>query len=153
MDRYLMGDTLVLRSGCSTELHASVSLGSEDLLRTDISTASELPLTPPLADEDDGAIATLNTAISVLTTEAAALSCLARLYETDPGARNGFLEAVDKVSHSMLSKGKLVVLGVGKSGKIGEKIVATMNSLGIVSIFLHPVEALHGDMGIVKEVI
>ena len=48
-------------------------------------------------------------------------------------------------------KGKIVVLGVGKSGAIGLKMVATFTSLGHVAVFLHPVEALHGDTGIVED--
>ena len=47
--------------------------------------------------------------------------------------------------------GKIVVLGVGKSGVIGLKIVATFTSLGHIAVFLHPVEALHGDTGIVAD--
>lgn len=42
---------------------------------------------------------------------------------------------------------ELVVTGVGKSGNIGQKIVSTFNSIGLRSSFLHPVEALHGDLG------
>ena len=47
--------------------------------------------------------------------------------------------------------GKLVWTGIGKSGYIGKKIAATMSSVGAPSIFMHPVEALHGDLGIVQE--
>ncbi|HEV8590242.1 MAG TPA: KpsF/GutQ family sugar-phosphate isomerase [Pyrinomonadaceae bacterium] len=46
-------------------------------------------------------------------------------------------------------KGKLVVLGVGKSGIIGQKIAATMTSSGTAALFLHPSDALHGGLGIV----
>lgn len=58
-----------------------------------------------------------------------------------------FMEAV-----ALLRKreGKIVVLGVGKSGMVGQKMVATFTSLGHVAVFLHPVEALHGDTGIVE---
>lgn len=45
--------------------------------------------------------------------------------------------------------GKVVVLGVGKSGVIGQKIAQTMTSTGTVAIFLHPSDALHGSLGIV----
>lgn len=45
-------------------------------------------------------------------------------------------------------KGKFVLMGVGKSGIIAKKISATLNSIGCVSIYLHPSEALHGDFGI-----
>lgn len=47
--------------------------------------------------------------------------------------------------------GRLAVCGVGKSGIIGQKICATFNSLGLSSYFLHPVEALHGDLGSVSD--
>lgn len=47
------------------------------------------------------------------------------------------------------STGRVVVSGIGKSGIVGRKIVATLNSTGSRSIFLHPVEAMHGDLGIV----
>jgi arabinose-5-phosphate isomerase len=48
------------------------------------------------------------------------------------------------------SSGRLVVAGIGKSGIVGRKIVATLNSTGTRSVFLHPVEAVHGDLGIVS---
>ncbi|NPA27696.1 MAG: KpsF/GutQ family sugar-phosphate isomerase [Epsilonproteobacteria bacterium] len=46
-------------------------------------------------------------------------------------------------------KGKLVVIGVGKSGLIGAKIAATLSSTGTSSFFLHPIEAMHGDLGMI----
>jgi arabinose-5-phosphate isomerase len=48
-------------------------------------------------------------------------------------------------------KGSLIVSGVGKSGLIGKKIAATLASTGTPSFFLHPVEAFHGDLGMVKQ--
>lgn len=48
------------------------------------------------------------------------------------------------------SSGRVVVMGMGKSGLIGRKIAATLSSLGTPSFFLHPAEALHGDLGMVK---
>jgi arabinose-5-phosphate isomerase len=47
------------------------------------------------------------------------------------------------------SRGRVIVSGVGKSGHIGRKIAATFSSTGTTSLFLHPVEALHGDLGVV----
>ncbi|MBU4503282.1 MAG: KpsF/GutQ family sugar-phosphate isomerase [Proteobacteria bacterium] len=47
------------------------------------------------------------------------------------------------------SSGRAIVGGIGKSGIVGRKIVATLNSTGTRSIFLHPVEAMHGDLGMV----
>lgn len=47
------------------------------------------------------------------------------------------------------TKGKLIVLGVGKSGHIGAKIAATLASTGTPSFFIHPTEAMHGDLGMI----
>ena len=49
------------------------------------------------------------------------------------------------------SKGRVIVTGVGKSAIIANKIVATLNSTGTPSIFMHAADAIHGDLGIVKE--
>lgn len=57
-----------------------------------------------------------------------------------------FLQAVDVIAKS---KGRVVVLGIGKSGIIGRKISATLASTGTPSFFVHPVEALHGDLGMI----
>ena len=48
-------------------------------------------------------------------------------------------------------KGNLIIMGVGKSGHIGQKISATLSSTGTPSIFIHPTEAAHGDMGLIKK--
>jgi arabinose-5-phosphate isomerase len=48
------------------------------------------------------------------------------------------------------SKGRVVFTGMGKSGIIARKIVATMNSTGTAAIFMHPTDALHGDLGMVR---
>ena len=48
-------------------------------------------------------------------------------------------------------KGRVIVAGIGKSGLIGRKIVATLTSTGTQALFLHPVEGLHGDLGIVTQ--
>jgi arabinose-5-phosphate isomerase len=56
----------------------------------------------------------------------------------------------DKLCLSALeSKGKLVIMGIGKSGHIGQKIAATLSSTGTKSVFIHPTEAAHGDMGLI----
>ncbi|KAH8820799.1 hypothetical protein F5884DRAFT_60840 [Xylogone sp. PMI_703] len=89
----------------------------------------------------------LSTAIHVLGTEATALSCLTRLYQTDPIARGGFNSAVEAIARYQGDRGKLVICGVGKSGHIAKKLVATMNSLAVHATYLHPTEALHGDLG------
>jgi len=70
----------------------------------------------------------------------------------------GVLGLIDKIDESFTemvelicnSKGRLIVGGIGKSGIVGRKIVATLNSTGTRSLFLHPVEAMHGDLGMVS---
>ena len=49
------------------------------------------------------------------------------------------------------AKGKVIVIGVGKSGHIGNKIAATLSSTGTPSIFVHPSEAMHGDIGVISK--
>lgn len=58
-----------------------------------------------------------------------------------------FVAAVRMIS---ASRGRVIVAGVGKSGLIGRKIAATMTSTGTPAMFLHPVEGVHGDLGIVS---
>ncbi|KAI5462534.1 hypothetical protein BGZ63DRAFT_355526 [Mariannaea sp. PMI_226] len=91
----------------------------------------------------------LRQAVHVLNTEAIALGNLTKLYETDPIAREGFSKSVQAIARQEVTKGKLVIIGVGKSGHIGQKLVATFKSLAIHAVFLHPTEALHGDLGII----
>jgi len=59
-----------------------------------------------------------------------------------------FARAVDIIA---ACRGRLIITGVGKSGIIARKIVATMNSTGTPSVFLHPTDAVHGDVGIVRD--
>ena len=59
-----------------------------------------------------------------------------------------FYKAVELV---LSLKGKLILSGIGKSGHIANKIASTFTSTGIVSLFLHPVEASHGDLGIIEK--
>ena len=58
-------------------------------------------------------------------------------------------EFVDAIEIILASPGRLVITGIGKSGLVGQKISATLNSTGTPSFFLHPVEAMHGDLGMV----
>lgn len=59
-----------------------------------------------------------------------------------------FVSAVDLIYHS---KGRLIVTGIGKSAIIGKKIVATLNSTGTPSVFMHAGDAIHGDLGIIQD--
>ncbi|MDH2924293.1 arabinose-5-phosphate isomerase [Nicoletella semolina] len=62
---------------------------------------------------------------------------------------DNFNRAVDLI---LQCEGRIVVSGVGKSGLIGKKIVATLASTGTPSFFLHPTEAFHGDLGMLKPI-
>ncbi|MBT8383790.1 MAG: SIS domain-containing protein, partial [Ignavibacteria bacterium] len=59
-----------------------------------------------------------------------------------------FVKAVKVIFNS---KGRVVLTGMGKSGLIARKIVATLNSTGTAAIYLHPTDALHGDLGMVRK--
>lgn len=59
------------------------------------------------------------------------------------------LEAI--INSILALKGKFIVMGVGKSGHIGAKIAATLASTGTPSFFIHPTEALHGDLGMIEK--
>ncbi|MBI4655439.1 MAG: KpsF/GutQ family sugar-phosphate isomerase [Elusimicrobia bacterium] len=76
----------------------------------------------------------------VINREMAALASLSK------GLNRNFANAVKMI---LDSTGRVVVVGIGKSGIIGRKIAATLSSTGTPSIYLHPVECLHGDMGMV----
>ncbi len=61
---------------------------------------------------------------------------------------DNFIKAVEIISHA---KGKLIVVGIGKSAHVGNKIVATLNSTGTPAQFLHASEAIHGDLGLIQK--
>jgi arabinose-5-phosphate isomerase len=87
----------------------------------------------------------------VLRAEAQALLDAAdRLDVHDSTSRDGYNTALYYIRQSLNLGGKVVVTGVGKSGKIGEKMVATLQSTGSCAVFLHPIEALHGDLGLIQ---
>ena len=76
----------------------------------------------------------------VLTLEAEAIAALAQRLG------DGFTRAVELLARA---RGRVIVSGVGKSGLIARKIAATFTSTGTPATFLHPVDSLHGDLGIV----
>jgi arabinose-5-phosphate isomerase len=77
----------------------------------------------------------------IIRTEAEAVAAMAdRLDENFNKAVTSILEC----------HGRVIVAGMGKSGLIGKKITATFNSTGIASFFLHPSEAMHGDLGVMR---
>lgn len=82
----------------------------------------------------------IEEAKKVIRIEAAALSALADSIDSS------FEKAVRMI---LASKGRVIVTGMGKSGLIGQKIASTMASTGTPAFFLHPGEALHGDLGMI----
>ncbi len=82
----------------------------------------------------------LQQAIDVLKIEAQGIMGLIERLD------DNFIKMVELI---YFSKGRLIIAGIGKSGIVGRKIVATLNSTGTRSLFLHPVEAMHGDLGMV----
>jgi arabinose-5-phosphate isomerase len=60
-----------------------------------------------------------------------------------------FARAVETIHESLSLGGKIVVSGVGKSGNVAQKVAATLTSTGSIAVFLHPTEALHGDLGLI----
>ena len=84
----------------------------------------------------------LNLAKKTLDIEIAELEHLKNRLDDD------FLKAVDLINSA---KGKLIVVGIGKSAHVGNKIVATLNSTGTPSQFLHAAEAIHGDLGVIQK--
>ena len=107
---------------------------------------STIPGGPTCEDTDspmplnDGAI--LAAAGEVLRIEAEGLAHLAeRLDEHFATAVRWIFECA----------GRVVVMGIGKSGIVGRKIVATLSSTGTPAIFIHPVEAMHGDLGMLRD--
>jgi arabinose-5-phosphate isomerase len=79
-------------------------------------------------------------------TEAAALEALAKRLE-GPMAPD-FERAVELILRCGESNGRVVVTGMGKSGIVAQKIAATLSSTGSPALFLHPAEAVHGDLGV-----
>lgn len=102
---------------------------------------------PPALREAPGgadvatAEAILAEARRVLRTEAAAIAAL------EERIGDEFVRAVQAI---LGASGRVIVSGLGKSGIIGRKISATLTSTGTPADFLHPVEALHGDLGIIR---
>jgi len=64
---------------------------------------------------------------------------------------DNFVQLVEACIRTLNNGGKIVVTGIGKSGHIGSKMAATLASTGSPSIFMHPVEAMHGDLGMLQE--
>ena len=85
----------------------------------------------------------LELAKKTIETEVEALQAMSNRLDEN------FQRAIDIV---LATRGRVVVIGMGKSGLIGQKIVATLASTGTPSFFVHPGEAFHGDLGMIKPI-
>lgn len=81
-------------------------------------------------------------ALQVIDNEANSILGLKYLLTDD------FEKVVDLIYHS---KGNVIVSGIGKSANIAQKIVATLNSTGTTAVFMHAADAIHGDLGIIRD--
>ena len=81
-------------------------------------------------------------ALETIETEVSAVAKLVDFIDDD------FAKCVEAI---LLSKGRVIVTGIGKSAVIGSKIVATLNSTGTPAIFMHAADAIHGDLGIIQK--
>jgi hypothetical protein len=116
-----------------------------------------LPITPPDSVQstpnlEKPANSAIRLALHVLSTERAGLAHLESVYRTERFAQEAFSQAVNQIASTSRNGGKVVISGVGKSGKIGQKTEATFKSLGVDSTFLYPTDALHGDLGTINTV-
>lgn len=83
-----------------------------------------------------------HTALETIVTESKAVEALKNSVNQD------FIDAVEIIYKT---QGRVIITGIGKSAHIASKIVATLNSTGTPAIFMHAADAIHGDLGIVRE--
>ena len=84
------------------------------------------------------------------------IALASQIIENEANAIIGLKDRIDEdfqkvVEMTLESRGNLVFSGIGKSAIIAQKIVATMNSTGTTAVFMHAADAIHGDLGIVRE--
>jgi arabinose-5-phosphate isomerase len=99
--------------------------------------------------DEDGREANAPTPAALVRTEAAALEALAA--RLDGAMAEPFGHAVELILKCGECNGRVVVTGMGKSGIIAQKIAATLSSTGSPALFLHPAEAVHGDLGVLMQ--
>ncbi|MEN9299126.1 MAG: hypothetical protein RLZZ429_1439 [Bacteroidota bacterium] len=84
----------------------------------------------------------LETALTTIQLEAASVAGLSTFID------DSFIKIIDILAHC---KGRIVISGIGKSAIVAQKIVATLNSTGSPSLFMHAADAIHGDLGMVQQ--
>ncbi|MFZ0691090.1 MAG: KpsF/GutQ family sugar-phosphate isomerase [Acidobacteriaceae bacterium] len=91
----------------------------------------------------------VHTPSQLVRIEAEALLALAQRLEGAMAA--DFDRAVSRIIECSQAKGRVVVTGMGKSGIVAQKVAATLSSTGSPALFMHPAEAVHGDLGMIAE--
>jgi len=117
--------------------------------RRTIEPESQVP-TPPASECEGVSTKLLDSATAILFEQAAAVTNIHNLYQTNELARKSLANAVAAILQGQSRRGKVIICGVGKSAYIGMKLTATCKSLGIAASFMHACEAAHGDLGDVR---
>lgn len=125
----------------STDSLSSVPLSRDS---SDISIHINTDMSPLLENA-------MKTVDLVLSTQTKAIGYLTTQYRRSEWSRTQMKKSLRIMNNALNGGGKIVLSGMGKSYKIAAKTVATLNSLSIQSALLHPGEALHGDLGIIRE--
>jgi len=94
---------------------------------------------------DDAASAALELARNVLEIEAEAIRALTARLD------HRFLDALALIQQCLKAHGRVIVSGIGKSGHIARKVASTLSSTGTPAYFVHPAEASHGDLGMIRK--
>lgn len=113
-----------------------------------------LPPSPPAEDDFNHVLLTMDTAARIFQSQGEAILNLSKRFN-GPNPTNDkivalFCHSLGLMRQVVLCGGKIVIGGMGKSHKIGSKLVATLHSFGIPAASLHPSDALHGDVGLVS---
>ena len=93
----------------------------------------------------DASSAALDLARNVLEIEADAIRALTTRLD------HRFLDALSLIQQCLKAHGRVIVSGIGKSGHIARKVASTLSSTGTPAYFVHPAEASHGDLGMIRE--
>lgn len=90
----------------------------------------------------------MQTFLDVLQIEADSLLAAKKRLAENEDSRAHLEKALALIARKLDKEGKVIVTGIGKSGKIAKKIAATLSSVGNLAVYLHPSEGLHGDLGL-----
>lgn len=115
-------------------------------------TTSAPPPPPPLSRLTQSMINRCHQSIlNTIKLETEAVSHLHHQYTTDSFSIDNLIHSITTLFQTHTRGGKIIITGIGKSHKLALKLVATFNSLSIQASCLHPLEALHGDLGIIND--